>query len=94
MALAEMLNCKLLSIQAAEIRHLYFNDVMEIPNGQTWQNSSQNSVFWRRAECHWQVVEFLHKHKRMIKSKFTASNTSLNSAEYAIIKKEHFSFLA
>ncbi len=30
----------------------------------------------------------------MIKSKFTASNTFLNSAEYAIIRKEHFSFLA
>jgi hypothetical protein len=25
------------------------HDVMEITNGQPWQNSSQNSVFWRAA---------------------------------------------
>jgi hypothetical protein len=34
---------------------------MEITNGQPWQNSSQNSVFWRGAECHCQVAEFLLK---------------------------------
>jgi hypothetical protein len=74
--------------------NMYFTCCDGITNGLTWQNSSQNSVFWRRAECHCQVVEFLHKHKKIIKSKFTASNASLNCAEYAIIKKEHFSFLA
>jgi hypothetical protein len=62
---AEMLNCKLLSTQAADIKHLYF------------------------------VAEFLqHKCKRMIKSKFRASNALLNSAEHCITRKEHFSFLA
>jgi hypothetical protein len=68
--------------------------VMEITNGQPWQISSQNSVFWRGAECHCQVPEFLlNKHKIMIKSKFRALNAVLNGAEYAIIGKEDFSFL-
>jgi hypothetical protein len=41
------------------------------------------------------VAEFLeNKFKIIIKSKFTASNTLLNSAEYSITRKEHFSFLA
>jgi hypothetical protein len=31
--------------------------------------------------------------KKIIKSKFRASNTLLKSAQYAITKKEHFSFL-
>ncbi len=85
---AEMLNCKLLSAQAAGIFTF-------CSNGQLWQNSSQNSVFWRGAKWHWQVAEFLlYIYKRMIKSKFGASNTLLNSAEYAITRKEHFSFLA
>ncbi len=66
---------------------------MEIINGQPWQNSNKNSVFWRGAECHCQVAEFLlHKYK-VIKSKFSASNTLLNSAEYAIAWKEHINFL-
>jgi hypothetical protein len=56
---------------------------------------SQNYVFLRGAKFHWQVAEFLlHKDKRMIKSKFRASNTFLNSTEYAITRKEYFSFLA
>jgi len=39
--------------------------------------------------------EFLqHNYKRMIKSKFRDSNTILNSTEYAITRKDHFSFLA
>jgi hypothetical protein len=68
---------------------------MEITNGQPWQNSSQNSVFWRGTECHCQAAEFLlPKYKIMIKSKFRASNTLLNSAEHAKTRKEHFSFLA
>ncbi len=38
------------------------------------------------------VAEFmLHKYKRTIKSKFSASNTLLNISEYAIIRKDHFS---
>jgi hypothetical protein len=48
------------------------HDVMEITNGQPWQNS----VFWREAKYHCQVVHFLlHEYKRMIKIKFRASNT-------------------
>jgi hypothetical protein len=94
MVSAEMLNCKLQSTQAVGIEHCTLHDVMEIANGQPWQNSGQNSVFLRGSECHWWIVEFLlHKCKRMIKSKFRASNTLLSSAEYAITRKEHFSFL-
>jgi hypothetical protein len=60
-----------------------------------WQNSSQNSLFRRGAECHCQVAEFLlHKYKQMVESKFRASNTLFNSAQYAITRKEHFSFLS
>ncbi len=45
------------------------HDVMEITNGEPWQNSSQNSVFWRGAECQCQVAKFLLlKYKRMIKT--------------------------
>jgi hypothetical protein len=32
---------------------------MEITNGQSWLNSSQNSMLWREAESHGQVAEFL-----------------------------------
>jgi hypothetical protein len=32
---------------------------MEITNGQPWQKSSQNSEFWRGAECHCQVAALL-----------------------------------
>jgi hypothetical protein len=40
MVSAEMLNCKLLSTEAAGIKHLYFlHDVLEFTNGQPWQNS-------------------------------------------------------
>jgi len=42
----------MMSTRAAGMKDLNFNDVMEITNGQTWQNSSQNSVFWRGAQCH------------------------------------------
>jgi hypothetical protein len=35
-----------------------------------------------------------HNYKRMIRSKFRASNTLLNSAKFAITRKEKFSFLA
>ncbi len=81
---AEMLNFKLMSTQS--ICTLY--DVLEITNGQPWQNSSQNSVFWRGAECHCQKAKFLlHKYKKLLK-------VSLNWAEYAITRKEHYSFLA
>ncbi len=96
MVSAEMLNCKLLTTQAAGIKHLYFScSVMEITNGQPWQNSIHNSLFWRGAERHCQVAEILlHKYKRSIKSKFTPSNALLKSAEYSITRKENFSFLA
>jgi hypothetical protein len=61
---------------------------MEITNGQwpqPWQNSSQNSVFWRGAKCYLLPAEFLlHYYKKIIKSKFRSSNSLLNSAEYAI----------
>jgi hypothetical protein len=40
------------------------------------------------------VAEFLlHEYKRMITIKFRASNALLNSAEYAITRKENFSFI-
>jgi hypothetical protein len=68
---------------------------MEIPNGQPSQNSSQNSVLWRGAECHCQVTEFLpHKYKKIMKSKLKASNTLLNSAKNAVRRREHFCFHA
>jgi hypothetical protein len=55
------------------------SDVIEITNGQPWQNSSQTSVFWRGTECHCQVSEFLlHNYRKMINSEFRASNTLLN----------------
>jgi hypothetical protein len=41
-------NCKLLSTQAAVKKNLFLHDVLEITNGQPWQNS----VFWIGAECH------------------------------------------
>jgi hypothetical protein len=58
------------------------HDVMEITKGQPWRNSSQSSVFWRGAEYHCKIAEFflLHKYKKIIKSKFRASKTLLNSA--------------
>jgi hypothetical protein len=63
--------------------------VIEITNGKPWQNPNKISVLWRGAGYHCQVAEFLlHKHKN-IKNKFRASNTLLNSAEYAITRKEH-----
>jgi hypothetical protein len=34
MVLEEMLKCKLLSTQAASIKHLYLHDVIESTNGQ------------------------------------------------------------
>jgi hypothetical protein len=62
----EMLNCKLLSTQAAASYSIcILHDVMEIANGQPWQNSSQN---WRGAECHCQVNDFLlHKINEWLK---------------------------
>jgi hypothetical protein len=42
----------------------------------------------------WNKAFVLNKYKRMIRGKFRASNTLLNSAEYAITRQEHFSFLA
>ncbi len=98
MVSAEMLNCKLLSTQAAGIKHLYFK---WCDRNHQWpamaKLCSQNSVFLRGAECHFRVAEFLlHNYKRMIKRKFRSSNTLLSSAEYmyAITRKEHLSFLA
>ena len=58
----------MMSTRAAGMKDLNFNDVMEITNGQTWQNSSQNSVLWRGVECHCQVAEYLlRKCKKIIK---------------------------
>jgi hypothetical protein len=55
----------------------------------------QEFDLWREAECYCQVAEFLLlKYKIISKSKFRASNTLLNSAEYATKRKVHFSFLA
>jgi hypothetical protein len=77
------------------ITHLYFTRCDGNHQCQPWQNSSQNSVFLRGADCHCYVAEFLlNKCKKMIKSKFRASYTLLNSAEYAITRKESFSSLA
>jgi hypothetical protein len=53
MVLAEMLSGKLLSTQVAGMKNLFFSyarictshDMMEITNGQTWQNS----LLWRGA---------------------------------------------
>ncbi len=40
----------------------------------------QPELFWRGSKCHCQVAQFLlHKYKRMIKSKFRASNTLLTA---------------
>jgi hypothetical protein len=52
-----MLNCKLLSTQAADLKDLFLNYmyVMEVTNSQTRQNTSQNSVLWRGAKCHGQI---------------------------------------
>ncbi len=42
------------------------NDVMEITNGQPWQNSSQTSVYWKGTERHCQAAEFLlHNYRKM-----------------------------
>jgi hypothetical protein len=59
------LQATVLSTKTAGIKPLYStsHDMMEITNGQPWQNSIQNSVFWRLAECHCQVAKFLHKYK-------------------------------
>jgi hypothetical protein len=46
MVSSEMLNCKPLSTQAADIMHLTLHDVMEITNGQPFQNSSQSPYFY------------------------------------------------
>jgi hypothetical protein len=54
---------------------------------------------WCDGNHHWPAMtdlyrpNFLHKYKRMIKSKYGALNTLLNSAKYAVTRKEHFSFL-
>jgi hypothetical protein len=39
----EILICKLLSTQAVGVRHLYLHDVVEITNGQPWQNLSYSA---------------------------------------------------
>jgi hypothetical protein len=44
--------------------------------------------------CHCQAAEFLLHTKKMIRSKFRASKILLNRAEYAVTRKEHFSFLS
>jgi hypothetical protein len=50
-------------------------EIMKITNGQPWQNSSQNSVFWRGAKCHCQVAEFLlHKCKKLLKVRSSIKN--------------------
>jgi hypothetical protein len=55
-----------------------------------WLTLARSLCCWRRSDCHYQVAEFLiHKFKRMFKSKFRASNTLFNSAEYAITRKVH-----
>jgi hypothetical protein len=56
MALAEMVSCKLLSIIAADITHVYcaLHIVMEITKDEPYQNS----VSRRSAECHCHVAEF------------------------------------
>ncbi len=38
-------------------------------------------------------MPLLHKYKKLFKSKFRASNTLLDRAEYAITRTEHFSSL-
>jgi hypothetical protein len=78
--------------QAAGIKYFY---IIWCDGNHQWpamaELYSQNSVFLREVECHCQVAEFLlQKYKIMNKSKFRASNTLLNSAEYAILRKEHF----
>jgi hypothetical protein len=96
---AEMLNCKLhvLSIQAAGIKHLYFYMMR-------WKSSlARRDRTLARTLCSVEEPNVivkklnfccLYKYKRMINSKLKASNALLNSAEYAITRKEHFSFLA
>ncbi len=68
--------CKLLSAQAAGIKHLYFTWCDGNHQCQPWQNSSQNSVFMTGDECHRHVAEFmLHKCTKICKSKFRALST-------------------
>jgi hypothetical protein len=44
--------------------------------------------------CHCQAAEFLLHTKKMTRSKFRASKMFLKRGEYAVTRKEHFSFLA
>ncbi len=45
------------------VKHLYLHDVLEITNGQPWQNSSQNLCSGKE-----QVAEFLlHNVKKLLK---------------------------
>jgi hypothetical protein len=75
---------------------------MEITNGQPWQSSSQNSVFWRGAECHCQVAEFLlHQYKILIKVSLELQlhylivmNMLYKETKNKQTKKEYFNFLA
>jgi hypothetical protein len=48
MASAQMVNCNLLWTQAASIKHLYFNDVMQITNDQPWQNSKAKTLCYEK----------------------------------------------
>jgi hypothetical protein len=59
------------------VKHLYLHDVMEITNGQQWQNFSQNLCSGKELNAIARgVAEFLlHKCKKIIKSKFRALNT-------------------
>ncbi len=59
-----------------------------------WWKSPMASHCRTLVKCHCQVIKFLlYKYKRISKSKFTASNTLWNSAEYLITRKKHFSLL-
>ncbi len=50
-------------------------------------------LYFTRCDGNRQVAEFRLHNIFFMKSKFRASNTLLNSGEYAFTRKEHFSFL-
>jgi hypothetical protein len=74
---AEMLNCKLLSAQAAGIKYIFVLYMMR------WKSpmASHSRTLAKHCMCSGDKPNFccMHKYKRMIKSKLTASNTIFNS---------------
>jgi hypothetical protein len=78
--------------QQATVNTSYWNKPFVLHK--MWWKSPVASHGRTLVKCHCQVIKFLlHKYKRISKSKLTASDTLLNSAEYSITRKKYFSFL-